>query len=84
MAVWFYNIDLSEENEMAKDLEVPFETWRDATADKLESSDWFQDSQYLKYLTSRLRDAEDPEEFHEAFELVYDAADVDRAWINVS
>lgn len=82
MAVWFYEVDLSDEYKSSSALSgVPFEQWRDATVAKLESSKWFEDSEYLSYLTPRLKAAESPEEFGTEFELVYDAADEERCWI---
>jgi hypothetical protein len=80
MARWHEQIDL---HEPLNNDALPFTERRDTIVARIKASRWFaNDDGDLGILLEDLANAEDEDDFDEAWESIYDLADSDRVWLN--
>lgn len=81
MPHWEYRIRLGD---VWKNDELTFEQQRNAIVKRFKGSRWYRttgDGSDLHDLVEELADAEDVDDYDEAWKYIYDLADQDRAWI---
>lgn len=79
--VWDHTVDLSA---FWGDESLPFEDRRDQTVTALRASTWVKkldESDDLHLTIEELADTDTEDYFNLVWEAIYDAADIDRAWI---
>lgn len=81
-AVWLATIRLGD---VWKNPELSFEERRDAIVSRIKSSNWYGegDDLTLADIVDGLSEAEDADDFDDAWDALYDLADEDRVWIDL-